>query len=241
MKYLLVVLLLLAQLFPASKALISDMKSSAPAPAELTETRTIACVGDSITYGEIPYSSGSHLLDYPTVLGELLGDGWKVYNLGRSGASLTPPGLCYLDCKEHYKALDLGADVYLIMLGSNDSAHGYDFDAALYEQALKDLVELYRKANPDTTIFLMTPPFTRAHYGTFYYSLNPWLIGSDIHEIVERVAEEQHTELLDIYAITLEHVDWIGGDGVHFTQDGYRALGEYIYDEIEPRLKTNQN
>ena len=232
MRYVLTLLVLLAQLSSLSKPLLAALNHG----AQRSEPRTVACVGDSITYGEMPYSGGSRLLDYPTVLGELLGEGWTVYNFGRPAASLTPPGLVYLDCREHDSALDLGADVYLIMLGSNDSAKGYDFDGELFEQTLTDLVALYREANPQTKIYLLTPPFTKPHYGTMYYSLNPWLLSSDIHDIVARVAGRQGTGLLDIYSITMENPDWVGGDGVHFTQDGYRAMGEYIHSQIAEEL-----
>ena len=200
---------------------------------------TVACVGDSITYGEVPYSGGGfNLIDYPSVLGNLLGDDWAVYNFGRPGASLTLPGLWYPVCRENYAAIDLCADYYFVMLGSNDSAQGDFWDPEAYEKNLVELVEKYEEANPNTVIFLMSPPFTKPHQGTDYYSLNPELLKNDIHDIVQRVADELNTEFLDIYSVTSENQDWVGADGVHFSQEGYEALGNYVYEQLNNYAKA---
>ena len=78
----------------------------------------IACIGDSITYGygfEIPWEES-----YPAILQELLGDEYEVFSYSGNGYALTD-GHQFFETEEYYWSLKSNADLYVIMMGSNDS------------------------------------------------------------------------------------------------------------------------
>ena len=63
-------------------------ETCAQRPATDDNQTLVACVGDSITAG-YRASSGAHT--YPSVLASLLGEGYKVTNLGEGGATMQVP------------------------------------------------------------------------------------------------------------------------------------------------------
>jgi lysophospholipase L1-like esterase len=110
----------------------------------------VACMGDSITYGagitgagtspatwegDKVTASGPTLLDqdsYPSVLQDLLGEGYDVRNFGASGRTVTGPGpglFPYLNSVRdgntpsggYTAGVAFAPDVILVMLGTNDT------------------------------------------------------------------------------------------------------------------------
>ena len=83
----------------------------------------VACLGDSIT-------KGADDLNYPLLMQrDELGDSWRVANYGVSGASLkrgeTGVGKPYVEEASYAAFTDDGADVVIILLGTNDALNGY--------------------------------------------------------------------------------------------------------------------
>ena len=80
----------------------------------------VACIGNSVTYGyglEDPAAQS-----YPTILGQLLGEGYEVRNFGHSGSTLLRDGHNpYVKTKEYAAALAFKPDVAVIHLGLNDT------------------------------------------------------------------------------------------------------------------------
>mmetsp|Transcript_64106 Transcript_64106/g.151687 ORF Transcript_64106/g.151687 Transcript_64106/m.151687 type:complete len:307 (-) Transcript_64106:31-951(-) len=89
---------------------------------------SIGCVGDSITAGV--HSSGpTHT--WPAQLQQLLGDKYKVTNLGACGSTMLKQGNSPYWQRPQYKALTAAKwDIVVIMLGTNDAkdpgSHGPD-------------------------------------------------------------------------------------------------------------------
>lgn len=80
----------------------------------------IACVGDSITYGQGIADRERNC--YPAVLGRMLGDGYTVRNFGVSGATMMSRGpLPYREQDEFAAAMRWEPDAVVVMLGTNDS------------------------------------------------------------------------------------------------------------------------
>ena len=127
-------------------------------PVAAEETETIVCVGDSLTFGVISGTPGERDVTYPDTLQSLLGDGYEVMNLGKPGHTLTEAGACYLKRPEYELSIEEAADMYIIMLGTNDSNLGDKWDATAFEEDLNKVVDDYREANPDTIIVLVAPP-----------------------------------------------------------------------------------
>ena len=197
------------------------------------ETFSVVCVGDSLTFGVIPRTPGKRDLTYPDVLAELLGEGYTVQNLGKPGHSLTEAGVCYLQKPVYQQSLDAAADMYIIMLGTNDSNLWELWDEEAFENDLNKVVDAYREANPETIIVLMAPPVVLPDEDSREISMDVSLLEGTIRDIIKRVSEEKETAYIDMYAETVEHPEWIGEDGIHFTQDGYRAFGEFVYENVK--------
>ena len=197
------------------------------------EETVIACVGDSLTYGVIPNTAGKQTENpYPATLDALLGEGYDVQNYGKPGRSLTEKGVCYRSQDVYQETVDAAADMYIIMLGTNDANKKAEWDAALFESDLTDMLDDYRKANPDTVIYLMAPPAVFPDAATGETAMNEELLRGELRDIVAKVASEKDAGYIDLFAATEDHPEWIGGDGIHFLDEGYLAIANIVYEAI---------
>ncbi len=204
--------------------------------AEETDSFSIYCIGDSLTFGVMPNTPGKREITYPDTLASLLGEGYEVVNLGKPGRSLTSGGVWYLKVPEYQESIDAAADMYIIMLGTNDANLWEKWDAEEYEQDLNKVVDTYRDANPDTVIVLIAPPTVLPDESTGKIQMDKSLLEGFIHDTVQKVAEEKNTLFIDLFEKTTEHPEWIGADGIHFTQEGYTEFGQFVYDSIKDTL-----
>ena len=205
-------------------------------------SKTMACIGDSITYG--------HGLDnpseqsWPAILQAKLGDEWHVVNLGVSGTTLTDEGRYpYRSTGNVEQAKKLGADLFIIMLGTNDASDP-QLDIESYRTQLAALVdELAASSQAGETVeagdsslqpqfVLMAPP------RTFYFLANDpgadelnRVIGEDIRNAVQSVAAEKGARYLDLYALTEQHPEWFP-DYLHPNAEGAIAIADYVFENI---------
>ena len=108
-----------------------------PAPHVKEGKIHIACVGDSITYGA-GVLGHRRSQSYPAYLQENLGEKYQVLNYGLSGRTLMDEGdVPYRSEKLYQKSLDAKADIYLLMLGTND-AKDYQWDEDAYAKEIKE-------------------------------------------------------------------------------------------------------
>ena len=198
------------------------------------ENAVIACVGDSITYGVIPNTAGKQTEgNYPAVLATLLGEKYDVENFGKPGSSLTEKGVCYRNRDGYQLSLDAAADMYIIMLGTNDANKKNEWDAVLYESDLNDMVDAYRAASPDAVIFLMAPPAVFPDEVTGETTMDEERLRGEIRDIVAGVASGKQTGYIDLFAATEAHPEWFGGDGIHPVDEGYDALAHIVYEAVQ--------
>ena len=88
-------------------------------PATEDNQTLVACVGDSITAG---YRASSSAHSYPSVLASLLGEGYKVTNLGEGGATVQVGADSPYWLRAGFRALSAAKwDVIILMLGTNDA------------------------------------------------------------------------------------------------------------------------
>ena len=103
-------------------------------PKLLPGKKRIACIGDSITFGA--GVNGRKERTWEFFLGGLLGDEYQVINYGISGRTLQNEGDYPYKADKFYKiSRDCGAEIYLIMLGTND-AKPYNFHFSLFHYPL---------------------------------------------------------------------------------------------------------
>ena len=88
-------------------------------PATADNQTLVACVGDSITAG---YRASSSAHTYPSVLASLLGERYKVTNLGEGGATMQVGADSPYWLRAGFRALTAAKwDVIILMLGTNDA------------------------------------------------------------------------------------------------------------------------
>lgn len=226
-----------------SSETISDSSSDSAAEAELetaadtalastSDTIVVACIGDSITYGQGVYKTRD-VDSYPAILQVLLGEDYVVNNLGNPGSTLTPEtNKCYTDLEEYQTSLELGADISIIMLGTND-AKGQYWDAAKYMEAYEALISAYLDINPDMRIVLMLPPtvYSEDTASPEYFKPMEENIDAYVCDCVLEIAEEYTLETIDLHSFTADHPEWFA-DGLHPNKEGNTEIANYIYDVI---------
>ena len=104
----------------------------------------VACVGDSITAGYLS-SCG---LNYPGQLQSLLGDGYAVSNFGVGGTTLLRNAdHPWRNTSAYTSALASGADIVVIMLGTNDAKRAnWDPFSSQYPADYKELIEEFQSS-----------------------------------------------------------------------------------------------
>ena len=135
--------------------------------------------------------------------------------------------------KLYQKSLDAKADIYLLMLGTND-AKDYQWDEDAYAKEIKDFVEAYQTAAPQAKIYLMQPPraFSTQKDGSIKYGIQDAVIGGQMLEIIADTAEQMGVGYIDLYQLTKDHSEWLP-DGIHPNAEGNKAIADYIYECIE--------
>lgn len=174
---LLMVLAMLATLLPAGFVTVSA-----------AETKTIVCVGDSLTAG----SGSSNGQTYPVQLQNLLGSNYNVINAGLGGRTMgeytngNGEGVQYTygddvngdkkptEGEEYYgngaalqvtKSTIASADIVIIMLGTNDAGYWVgdgktadETDIANFTNAYTQMITIFQQWNPNLKFILATNP-----------------------------------------------------------------------------------
>ena len=221
----------------------AEGESGTDAPAEPNDnaSRTMACIGDSITYGYGLESPDEQ--SWPALLQAKLGEKWQVVNLGVVASTLINEGRYpYRSTGNVEKAKELGADLFVIMLGTND-ANDPNWDTESYRTQLRALVdELADSAstngqrsdtdNPPSQpqFVLMAPPCT-FFYLTDSSDERNRIIGEDVRNAVHSVAAEKGVRFVDLYALTEQHPEWFP-DYLHPNAEGAAAIADYVYEQV---------
>ena len=215
-------------------------------PSQRTETPQkvkVACVGDSLTYGDKSDKG------YPVFLQQMLGDGYEVRNFGECGAvacdmstynySGGGTNWVYQETLRYKYSMEWKPDIVILMLGVNDTGahltnfHSVNWDgganssaAAEFEKDYKSLVERYQ--NNGAQVYCVNCPSGRIESDRDGTSVKI----SCVNPIIERVAGETGCNLIDIYSETKNWDDGIYTDTVHFNSDGYKNVSDFIFSKI---------
>ena len=187
----------------------------------------VACIGDSLTYG-----TGADNIEtdsWPAVLASLPGFlRLETLNFGVYGSTVSQvEGKTYTDTTAYRDSLSCEADVYLVMLGSNDTL--FPFLAGDFVTGYRELLQTYLDTGARVVVLL--PP--NMYYDGFFTFLD-----EDIYKVraAERsVAEELGLEVIDLSSLSEELEDCCI-DGGHFNSEGYAAFAEYIYRQLSHML-----
>lgn len=199
----------------------------------------IVCVGDSITFG-----SGVRLTrsrnSYPSILARFVGKKFKVYNLGNPGRTLSSTGdFPYILEPEYRSSQELLADIYIILLGTNDTKP-YNWDEEVFKKEYPEFVRSYKRLINHPKVILMLPPKAfpvEWNDNEVAYDIQGDLLENPVGTIIKDYAKEADLPLVDLYELTKKHPKWFV-DGVHPNKKGNRAIAKEIYKCIIKNMKT---
>lgn len=113
----------------------------------------------------------------------------------------------------------------------NNGIHGYHLSteeyALYYDEAVKFLISTY----PDAQIILATStPSTVPPDNKEFAEWNRAV--AERNEAIKKLAEKYSLPVDDLYSLAVSHPEYMADDGVHFTMEGYKALGKKVADCI---------
>jgi lysophospholipase L1-like esterase len=181
----------------------------------------IACVGNSITQGPGRDNPES----YPGQLQTLLGDAYSVKNFGVSGRTLLRKGdFPYWNEPQFQEVKDFGADILVIMLGTNDSKPQNWVHKVEFRQDYLDMIAEFKKTMPvDGKVYLIIPvPVSKDNFG-----ITASIMNNEQRLILLKVAHETNSELIDLYSPLMDRSD-LFADGVHPNKEGLGIMAKTI-------------
>jgi len=181
----------------------------------------IACVGNSITQGPGRDNPDS----YFGQLQALLGDAYSVKNFGVSGRTLLRKGdFPYWNEPQFQEVKDFGADILVIMLGTNDSKPQNWVHKAEFRQDYLDMIAEFKKTMPvDGKVYLIIPvPVSKDNFG-----ITASIMNNEQRLMLLEIAHETNSELIDLYSPLMDRSD-LFADGVHPNKEGLGIMAKTI-------------
>lgn len=200
---------------------------------------SVACVGDSITYGcYIPFFFARN---YPSLLQKALGSGYTVNNYGKNNRTLQPDGNHpYIRSGVCRQSLSRGADVVIIMLGTNDSKPCNWKDETAFRAAYEDLLRQYEEAYPGCRVILCTPP--QVGRPTGFFALLSNACDNEkvkvISRVIRAVAADRKKEVADMSRLTEGCDDLFSFDHLHTNHQGAKAMAKLLSEIIRHPART---
>jgi len=187
------------------------------------EAMRVACVGDSITFGEGIMDRERN--SYPAQLAVLLGDKWEVRNFGVSGSTVLRKGnYPYWDTQEFRDALAFQPQVVIINLGTNDAR---PLNWKYKDDYVRDYIALIRSfqaldSKPTVWLCNLTP----ARAG------KRWVFDKVIlEEVMPRIKEIAQRTGLPVIELNgaLSNRKELFADALHPNERGAKVIAETIY------------
>ncbi len=194
------------------------------------EPVTIACVGNSITYG--PRGNGENN-SYPEQLQQILGEEYDVFNFGYSGRTLLKKGdFPYWD-EVHLKAAKaIQPDIIIIKLGTNDTKpqnwqYGDEFEADY-----NALIEEFRSLASPPKIWLCYPvPVFETRWG-----IRDSVVVHGVIPTIDKISSELNIPVIDLYKPFLDK-ESLFPDKIHPDKEGCRIIAEILAEVIRGETK----
>lgn len=200
--------------------------SSMAASALAQTPRRVACVGDSITYGDKLSDRG--VQSYPAVLERLARGRFAVGNFGVNGATaLQTTGRAWTDTAACRDALAFAPDLVVVMLGINDLA--FPDCAARFAADLRAIVARFQALSPSPRVYLCTltpiaPEERQAH------------ANRDIRDImnpsIRAVAADVGATVVDVAAAFPKREELLP-DGLHPSPEGAELIARAVLAALD--------
>jgi lysophospholipase L1-like esterase len=194
--------------------------------AEPATVLRVACVGDSITYGN--GIEDRERWSYPAQLGRRLGAGYEVRNFGVNGATLLKKGnLPYREQPVFREALDFEPHLVIINLGINDTQPGNWKHKKEFAVDYKALIACFADlaSRPKVYACLPLPAFGDK------VAYQDRVLREQMIPMIRAMAREAGVPVIDLYS-ALEGRPGCLIDSFHPNREGARIMAETIYSAL---------
>lgn len=198
-------------------------------PSPRADAVRVACIGNSITDGH-----GIDMCDvngYPGQLQKLLGDGYRVMNLGVSSSTMLNHGdHPYMQERAWRYALDFNPDIAIIKLGTNDSKPANWQYGKEYAADMQQMIDSLKALPSKPRILLCTP--IPAYADT--WGISDSVITDEIIPIIRKLAKKNKLEVIDLHS-TFNNDDskQVLPDGIHPTAKGASQMAKLVFEAIK--------
>ena len=212
-------------------------------PMKSLSESTVACFGDSTTWGDNGCGGGGNDISWTAHLGALLG-GANVENFGVKGSRIAMKADRTDSFVERLDAIDADADVYIVFGGVNDFSRNVPLgelgseDVRTFYGALDYLVRTITTRSAEARLVFMTPCKTSGkHEKDIPASDEPNHLGltQDVYvRAMLEVCDRYSLPVIDLYAqsgispFLPEHRKLYTPDGLHYSPAGYERLAHRI-------------
>lgn len=205
--------------------------------------KTVACIGDSITYGAT--STDPQYLSFPANMQRILWHDYRITNYGHSGKTMRD------DLQDSYMATETwqrlladrtGYDLVLLMLGTNDSHRDPDWDAeedSRFKRSCKTLLKAVKEKNPNATFVMMNCPK--------YFDTNGKFASPHIRELQLETAKWLNAGgfrilFYDMYSFTEKEMGAsLFPDNLHPGDAGYVVMGKGVAQLVRAVTENGKN
>mmetsp|Transcript_48479 Transcript_48479/g.152330 ORF Transcript_48479/g.152330 Transcript_48479/m.152330 type:complete len:487 (-) Transcript_48479:2-1462(-) len=194
--------------------------------------RTVGCVGDSLTRNGYPV----HLRKLLEEGGGLFGGAPEVSDFAVDGATATCCIDAYLKKSTFREALRYGADIYIVLLGTNDSKVSIWHEPSFLRDYIAIVGELLLSSARERppAILLVTPP-PLASENTLGMQLH--VVNELLPRLVTELAERLKLDVVDAFgglggASQVYPSEFHQQDGCHLNQHGDKVLAGLIRDSL---------
>lgn len=181
----------------------------------------VACVGNSITQGPGRDNPDS----WPLQMQAILGDAYEVGNFGVSGRTLLRKGdYPYWNEPQFQQVKDFGADILVIMLGTNDSKPQNWQYASEFRQDYLDMIAEFKKTMPaDGKVYVVMPvPVTKDNF-----NIRAEVMNNEQRMMIMDIARDSGSEMIDLYTPLMNKGELLP-DGVHPNTEGLGIMASVI-------------
>lgn len=190
------------------------------------EKLRVACVGDSITYGN--GIEDREQWSYPAQLGRLLGTEYEVRNFGINGANLLKKGnMPYREQQVFKDALAFAPHLVIVNLGINDTQPGNWKHRKEYPADYKALIARFQGLASRPTVYacLPIPAFGEK------VAYQDRVLREQMIPMIRALAKEIEVQVIDLYT-ALRGKPHCLIDSFHPNREGAGIMAETIYSAL---------
>jgi len=212
-------------------------KVVSPLIAKTDNTIRIACVGDSITYGDRLKHRQKEC--FPSLLSNMLGKKYTVGNFGIGGFVVRKKRRnSYNTPRNMKKIADFYPSVIVVMLGTNDAAQTRNQWAGkeIFINDYKDLIKQFQAMESKPKIYICLPvpayPGARGKRELIHPAI--------LIPAIKQVAKETNCQIIDLYTPLSNHQK-LFPDKIHPNPEGHKIIANKLLQILKKKTKSESN